>query len=346
MISNQNYHRQDYSEEVNLADLFMAIWRNKILIFIVTLSSILITGIVSIFFLKPVYHAKLNIIINMPQTYTTKYGEYELPLTTNDQYINLITSNNILVNTIQDMGYKDVTIESLRDRITISQSAGSEVQNTFEIKVAAGSPDEAKRLAVALYNNYIEFLDVMITEGAVDYYINYYSVQLSSLQVELDKNKALLEKNIELLENTPKTINQKEVLDDINSSDTNKDFIIIDDIINPNYTALELDIINIRQTINSIENNMDLYNIYIEELKDKKSVISEYYSSKNFNDINNDIFRVTTSNLYLLSEPVAPTRKSSPDISKNLLIGAVLGVALSVAIALIKEFWLRQEEGT
>jgi len=317
------------------------------LIIVVTIAAALISGIFSKFILKPVYHARLDIIINMPETYQTKYGDYILPISTNEQYINLITSTEILKNTIEDMGYdiNEISIESLRDRISIAQinKNNNTKQNSFEIRVAAGNPQEAKLLAEALYNNYIEFVDVLTAKGAVEYFIDYYSVQISSLNVELKSNKTLLEKYTELLANTPMTINQKEAIDSIKTANKISDIIIMENIINPNYTALEQDIIEIKQTINTIESNIDLYNSYLDELKEKKTEIEEYYNTGEFNEISNKIIRVTSSNIYLVSEPIAPSRKTSPNNFRNVLIGAVLGVMVSVLSALIREFWFKKD---
>ncbi|CRZ34462.1 subunit length determinant protein [Herbinix hemicellulosilytica] len=344
-MSNNNYS-QDFYEEISLQDLFMALWKQKVLIIIFTLAAAMISGIFSIFILKPVYHARLDIIINMPETYQTKYGDFLLPISTNEQYINLITSSEILKNTIEDMGYdtNEISIESLRDRISIVQTNNNNAgQNSFVIRVAANNPQEAKLLAEVLYNNYIEFVDVLTAKGAVEYFIDYYSVQVSSLNVELKSNKALLEKYTELLASTPMTINQKEAIDSIKSADKISNIVIMENIINPNYTALEQDIIDIKQTINTIESNIDLYNTYLDELKAKKAEIEAYYNTGEFNEISNKIVRVTTSNIYLVSEPVAPSRKSSPNNFRNILIGAVLGAMVSVLAALIREFWFKKD---
>lgn len=346
MNTNQTYSHNDFSEEISLQEIFMALWKQKLLIIIITVIAAFVTGIFSVFVLTPVYHAKLNIIVNMPETHHTKYGDYTLPITTNEQYINLITSNDILKNTMEDLGYnpEETTVESLRDKISIVQVDNKNTsQNSFEVRVASDNPEEAKRFAQALYNNYIEFLDVMIAEGAVEYFKDLYSISIQSLEVELETNKELLEKNMELLNNTPMTINQKEAMNEIISSANISDIIIMENIINPNYTELELDIINIKQTINSIENSIDMYNTYLVELEEKQSEIAKYYSTGEFKELKNKIVRITKSNIYLPSEPVAPSRKTSPSNLRNVVIGTLLGGMVSVLVALIREFWFRKE---
>lgn len=349
-MDNNLEYVQNTDDEISLKELFMALWRQKILIVSITLIAAILTGIFSIFVLTPVYHAKLNIVINMPETYITRYGDYELPLTTNQQYVNLITSNSILTNTIEDMGYDPelVTIEAMRERITIGQvttSANIE-QNSFEVKVSADNPQEARELAITLYDNYIKFVDVMTIEGAIRYYSNDYEVKLRSAQIELQSVNEILIKNEELLGTTPQTINQKEAANEINKQDNVSGYIILENIINPNYTKIEADIIANKQSINTIENNIEIYNDYMAGLDLARETVSDYYASGDFTEIKDTMTSVAKSSIYLPSEPVAPSRKTSPSNTMNIIIGGVLGGMVSILIALIKEYWFDKEESS
>ncbi|NLO10702.1 MAG: hypothetical protein GX129_12675 [Clostridiales bacterium] len=169
-----------------------------------------------------------------------------------------------------------------------------------------------------------------------------YSVQINTLQDTLDSDKQLLEKSLELLDNTPKIINQREAMDEIISSDNTRDFIVMGNIINPNYTELELSIIEIKQAINSTENTINQYNQYLKELELKQAEIASYYETGEFNKLTDNIVRITKSNIYLPSEPVAPSSKTSPSNFRNVLIGTLLGGVVAVLIALIKEFWFKK----
>jgi len=336
---------QMMTDEIDLRELFMVFWKKKILIICITLISAILTGVISVFFIKPVYHSRLNIIINMPEKYLTKYGGYTLPITTNEQYINLITSSEILAHTIIDMGYEDMTIESLRDRITVEipETKANVKQNSFFIKVASDNPQDAKELAQALFDNYYEFIDLMTVEGAVDYFINKYSVDLSALEVTLNSTKETLAKNEALLAQTPQTINQKEAMSELYNNPGVSDYVILENIINPNYTKIESNIIENKQTINNIENNMAIYNQYLDELYVVKENITEYKTNGIW-DITNDEFKsITKTNVYLPSDPIAPSHKSSPNNLRNVIIGAVIGGMVGVVAVFVKEYWLVSE---
>lgn len=341
MDENQQ-NGQSTEDEIDLRELFLVLWKKKLPIICLTLIVALITGIVSVFFITPVYHSKLNIVINMPDTYKTKYGEYTLPITTNEQYINLITSNDIIARTIKDMGYDDETsIESIRDRISIDkqETKTNTEQNSFNIKVSADNPAEVKELAQTLFDNYSEFLDVMTIEGAVDYYINKFNVELSSLEVSLNRVRETLAKNEALLLETPQTINQGEAMTEIQNSPGISDFIILENVINPNYTKIENDIIENKQSINNIENSMRIYKGYLEELDVVKESVAGYRLSGEFEELDDNFISITKTNVYLPSDPIAPSRKTSPSNARNVIIGALLGGMIGVVAVFIKEYW-------
>lgn len=341
---NEKQNNVHIEEEIDLRELFMVLWKKKVSIICFTLIAAIVTGLISVFLITPVYHSRLRIIINMPDSYHTKYGDYTLPITSNEQYINLITSNDVILRTIKDMGYDaETNIEAVRERITIElkDAKANTEQNTFYVKVAADNPTEAQKLGQTLYDNYVEFLDILTIEGALDYHINRFNVSLQSSEVSLASAKEILAKNEALLAQTPQTINQKDAMEEIQSSDNTTDYIILERIINPNYTKIENDIIDNKQSINSIENTMRIYNEYLAELDGLKSKVNSYKESGDYSNLETDFVRVTKTNIYLPSEPIVPSQKTSPSNSKNVIIGALLGGMVAVFVVLIREYWVK-----
>lgn len=343
----ETYAVQNMTDEIDLRELLLVLWKKKILIICFTIAAALLTGIISVIFLSPVYHSVLNVIINMPDTYSTKYGEYNLPLTTNDQYINLITSNDILIQTIKDMGYDEsTTIESLRDRIKVETTAANNnvEQNSFNIKVAANNPEEARDLAQTLFSNYMDYLNFFTIEGAVNYYIDKYTVEISSLKDSMEMTKEILAKNEVLLAETPKTINQKAAMNEIDKLPNTSDYVVLENVINPNYTQIEHDIIENKQSINDMENSINTYNQYLEELNSVKEIIENYNFGDNLDIKSNEFKSLAETYIHLTSTPVAPTRKTSPNNLRNVLIGTAFGFLFGLVIVFIKEFIFKPEQ--
>ncbi|HHU72386.1 MAG TPA: hypothetical protein GXZ21_10195 [Clostridiales bacterium] len=343
-MGEEQMTREQYEGEISLKELFLALWRQKLIIISITLIAAIFTGIVSVFFISPVYNSRLNIVINMPETYHTRFGDYKLPITSNVEYINLITSNDILIETIKDMDYDpgSVTIEGLRERITIDKTVTTPnvEQNSFIVSVSANNPEEAKELALALFNNYIKFIDVLTIKGALDHYRGQFNTSLKSLEVSKESTEKILAKNEELLAQTPQTIDQREVMDEIDSGSNSSEYIILENIINTNYIAIEKTIIENKQAINSIENSMRVYNEYLNELDIIQEPLDTYYATGDIKELDDITVNITETNIYLPSDPIVPSRKSSPNNAMNIIIGTVLGGMVGVLIALIKEYWI------
>lgn len=348
MNENQN-NVQYYEDEIDLRELIMALWKRKKMIISLTLIVAILAGMFSIFVLSPVYDAKLNIIISMPEKYNTRYGEYTLPITSNEQYINLIRSNDILIKTIEDMGYssEEVSLEELQKNIKIGklEPKTGTVQNSFDVTVSADNPEESLKLAQTLYRNYLDFMDAMTKERVVSYYDNYYNVQLKALEKSLEIAKETLKKNEELLSQTPQIIaagkGNLEIQTPLNS---NSDYVIPIDAVNPNYIKIENDIIENKQSINDIENTMKMYNGYLEELDVERQAINKYYRKGESERLESTLRGVVETSVYLPSPPVAPTQKTSPSNAMNTVIGAVIGGMVGVMIALIQEYWFKERK--
>ncbi len=346
---NENQNNIQYNDdEIDLRELIMALWKRKKMIISLTLVVAILAGMFSMFVLSPVYDTKLNIVISMPETYTTRYGEYKLPITTNDQYINLITSNDVLISTIRDMEYnsEEVSVDSLKKRILIGKSdvKTNTVQNSFEVTVSADNPEESLKLAQTLYDNYVEFMDVMTKERAISYFINDFSMDVKAQENQLDSVKEILKKNEELLAATPQIIAKGNGNLEIQTQLTsNSDYVIPVDTVNPNYIKIENDIIQNKQTINNIENTIRLNSRYLEELNKEYSALNKYYETGQAEKLESSVIGVVETSVYLPSPPVAPTQKTSPSNALNTIIGAVIGGMLGVMIALFMEYWFKEE---
>lgn len=350
MNENQN-NIQYYEDEIDLRELIMALWKRKKMIISLTLVVAILAGMFSVFVLSPVYDTKLNIVISMPETYTTRYGEYKLPITTNDQYIKLITSNDVLLNTIRDMEYnhEEVSVDSLKKRIAVGsvETKTNTVQNSFEVTVSADNPEESLKLAQTLYDNYIEFMDVMTKERAISYFINDFSMEIKTQENQLDSFKEILRKNEELLAATPQTIVKGNANMEIQTQLTsNSDYVVPVDTVNPNYIKIENDIIGNKQAINDIENKIRLNSRYLEELNKEKSALIKYYETGQAEKLESSVIGVVETSVYLPSLPVAPTQKTSPSNALNTIIGAVIGGMLGVMVALFMEYWFKEEESS
>ncbi len=334
MNEEQNFSKHE--DEIDLKELFMVLWKGKRIIIIVTLIFAILSALVTKFLIPPVYEAKLDLLVNFPEVVSTKYGEYKLLLTTNDQYINLFYSNNVINKTIQDMGYdvKENTIEKFTKRISIIKD--EKRPNSFTVKVKAISPKDALDLSNTLYKNYLILVNANTKLRSVEHFIEINTIELNKAEDDLNSNKVLLGQYKKQLDTMSQTINQNNLMDSIKSSNIN--YMVLESIINKNYEKVELDIINTEQTIYNLEDKINVVNQYLNELnKIKDDIInSNVKSSEYLTSIDRSI--------QLPSAPVAPTVKTSPSTSLNTIIAAVIGCMISVIYVLIKKYWFTEEK--
>lgn len=339
MENNKNEINVKY-EKIDFKYLVLLLWKHKILIISLTLITTIVTGLFSVFIIPSVYQTQLNFIINFPEKITTKFGEYELPISTNQEYFELITSNDVLTNTVQDMDGDSEAFDILKNSIQKKYNvASADEQNIYSVNISSNSSEESKKLAELVFNNYIEYLNIMIQDRIVTYFQDKFSIEVESNQKKVETNKKIIEENKKLLEVTPQTINQEEAMNGINNKSDSSKFVILEDIINPNYTKIQSDIITYEQENIVLENTINLYNGYIYDLNQEEEIIEKYFNSNKSDIIESDLNSVIKSSVYLAGQPVAPSRKMNSNNLRNTIIGAFLGGIFSVLIAFIKEYW-------
>ena len=172
-----------------------------------------------------------------------------------------------------------VSIEGLRSRISIEGSEAPTCRKPIlsGLRFLQAILQEALKTAEALYENFVEFIDMMIREKAAEHYYNHYRVSLLTLEETLESNKAFLKKSEELLKETHQTINQKEVLEDtLGALPDSIDFVVLDNIINENYFEIEKSIIERKQNIYSLENTIERHKEYLSQLEKEKENMAKY----------------------------------------------------------------------
>lgn len=343
---NTNQTNMQYTEgEIELKELILALWKRKVMIISITMIFAILAGLYTIFLVSPVYNTKLNIIVSMPERYQTKYGEYVLPISTNEQYIQLFKSDDVLVKTINDLSLTDkINVEALRERISI-RNVSNNVQNgnTFEVIISFHNSVDSLELAKVLYSNYIEFLDIMTKEQVVNYFYNNFSVELITLEDDLNQERKSLATNEELFHQIEKELgvsgSNVGIVEHIGEEGN---YVVPVHTINPNYIKLETDIISNKQMISNLINSIDMKKAYIVELEKQKQTFQTFYETGKMDDMNINITSVVETNIHMPSLPVAPSSKAGPSTVLNVAIGTVLGGILGAIVALFQWYWRKE----
>ncbi|NHM30021.1 YveK family protein [Neobacillus terrae] len=117
-------------ETISLKELFQTLKKRLNLIIVVTLIAVLVSGIVSYFFLTPIYQASTQILVNQSKDEQSLYNTNQVQ--TNLQLINtynvIIKSPAILDKVIKELGL-NMTSGELNSKMTIQSENNSQVIN-------------------------------------------------------------------------------------------------------------------------------------------------------------------------------------------------------------------------
>ncbi|MFS0688846.1 Wzz/FepE/Etk N-terminal domain-containing protein [Sporosarcina sp. 179-K 8C2 HS] len=139
-------------ETISLHDLFRVLKRRSVFIISTALFAVILTGIISYFFLTPIYQASTQILINQKQTEQIQVNAQDIQ--TNIQLINtytvIIKSPAILSKVIENLDL-DTTPALLEKKIKVETTQDSQV-----IKISVNDPEHYKSVDIA--NTIVEVL--------------------------------------------------------------------------------------------------------------------------------------------------------------------------------------------
>jgi capsular polysaccharide biosynthesis protein len=132
-------------ETISLKELLETLKKRLLLIFLITITAVLVSGVVSYFFLTPVYQASTQILVNQQKGDQSVYSPSEVQ--TNLQLINtynvIIKSPAILDKVAEELKL-GLTAQDLNGKITVGSEKDSQVVN---VSVQDTDPNVAAKIA-------------------------------------------------------------------------------------------------------------------------------------------------------------------------------------------------------
>ena len=126
-------------ETISLQELFQTIKKRIVLILSLTILATLIAGVVSFFFITPIYQSSTQLLVNQEKSDSPIYnvGEIQTNLQLINTYNVIIKSPVILDIVRQDLALETLTTEALNSKITVSSVGESQV-----LTITAQDPDQ------------------------------------------------------------------------------------------------------------------------------------------------------------------------------------------------------------
>lgn len=203
-IEQPNYQGNEY-DEIDLRDIIKVLIKWKRTIIGITIASMLLSGIASWFFIKPVYQGKVVVafaaisqltgagntyilkdnIDNGSQKMSDNVDELvKLAQVDTGKYKQLVTSVVVLQRTIEKLGLQD-KLDGLKGKITIEDA--KEKNGVIEISVNAETPELASNIANTLVNQTILYLGE-INDRKMEGLRATLEAQLTSARKDLDSS--------------------------------------------------------------------------------------------------------------------------------------------------------------
>ncbi len=142
-------------EEIDLKDLFMLFWEKKSLIISIVVVFIILGFVYTMFLITPTYTSTTKLVLVSGNDTTNTITSSDISLNSNlvSTYREIVTSNSVLDKVIQNLNLNDVTVEELKNMITVSEVEDAEV---LQIAVENIDSKAAQTITNEIANVFIE----------------------------------------------------------------------------------------------------------------------------------------------------------------------------------------------
>jgi capsular polysaccharide biosynthesis protein len=336
-----------YEDEISLRELIMVLINHwKMIVGITVIVTIL--GVIYAFVIADtVYESKIEGTISVPEVVATKYGEYVLPSTNTMDYLSLIQSERVLRQSIQVLDL-NVSVERLSERIQINNEKESSV---FSFVVSAESPENAKVLAETLTMFFVEEVNLVYKEKAVDFFNRQYFVESQSFDETEIRLQRELENTNALIETVEPTITLKKlVLSDpvyavalaVERNMTLEDLseeMMLEEVVNPHYDELQGKIISLQQQLDDLQLSKEKNDRYLAELDIEKKNLLIYRRESDKTVMTDGLLEVIQSRVLVNESASLPESPIAPKKMLILAVSLVLGGMIGVFGAFFKAYW-------
>ncbi len=145
-------------ETISLKELLETLKKRLVMIIVITMTAGLVSGVISYFFLTPIYQASTQILVNQTKNEQAmyNYGEVQTNLQLINTY-NVIIKSPVILDKVSDALKLDMTAAQLNGKITVGSEKDSQVVN---ISVQ----DESAEMAANIANKTAEVFQTEISK--------------------------------------------------------------------------------------------------------------------------------------------------------------------------------------
>jgi len=328
---------------IDLKELILTIWQDRVLVSIVLILSILLSAVYSFLVVNPTFEASTALLFKLPESVTTEYGVYEFPSQNINDYLQFATSND-LVAAIQSQGQYGLSASALKSSITVKTTKDS---NLVEIVTATHDPQVTFALNQDLARFFGENVRIIFKKNALDFFLSSQETKLALLEDQIQQLEAVLSAQNQTLSDLKPTYTVKSILlpasgapdPAVAGTEAESDIIFEEQYLVDRYYLLQMKITQNQNTLLELQQAYTSQLDKQQQLQQDQALYAEKIGTPTQSEWLGGQLDVFAGNLITLSQPAYPQEPVSPNHLLNLAIGAVLGLMLGLFLAIFKKWW-------
>lgn len=178
-------------EEMELKDIFMIIWKRKVLLALVAVAIVIIGSLVTIVLPEKIYRSEMAIEVSGPSLRIGSTADESIQNILNetiktldinfDSYATYILEDEVLENTIEDLSLADkYSASTLRSKLTVIPDVANQA---ITVKFGSADPKEPPLVLNSLTENFMEFITDKVKKNSEEVLITLKE------QTEIEKEK-------------------------------------------------------------------------------------------------------------------------------------------------------------
>jgi len=311
--------------EIDFNHFLKSLLKNKLLIVILLLSFTMISVIYSFSNNYKLYESSTTLFARTTNLINTSYGQYTLPITTIEEYASFIKSSKVINQTYNNINIEGIILDDISGRLSSHINKG---MNTFKVSARGGTPEEAFEIASTHITIYLNHVELILREMAVDFYINEINTNIFSLEKSIYVLQEGISNSEKALEKIPKFLK-----DDSDST------IYTDRIINPLYEQSAYEIAVQKSLLNTRKNEISSFQRSLDELLSEKETLTENTDLTNLQPSQLNSFKNLRNVLNIVEQPELGILVAYQKHANFIIFGFLIGLILSVVIVAVKEYW-------
>jgi capsular polysaccharide biosynthesis protein len=358
-MSEKEVNQDNYEEyEINLRELVLGIWKQKKVIAIITGAVVILTAVVILIAVKPVYQSESTFILNTQPTASTRFGDFTFPsgnvfsdyvqyVKNNSSLDKIIAQNNLDIDRSQLK--KNITIDyEKRDFDKTAQNDNRVYSNMVTVGVTNKDAQIAQKINNELLQNYDEYMRISAKKDALNYFIKTYKIRIENEKSEVTKNETILQQKKELLQSLDSTYTLKKALFD-NPSDAIKydsknamNDIMDEEYRNEDYDKLNAECISKGSLLIEQKNELAKDEVLYEQLLAENDTFTKAVESDDSVSALNGVADVFENAISISVPASLPDTILPRHRVKYMAIALLIGLFLGLIVAIFK-CWLEKK---